>query len=41
MSIAVEKKRILTANNLSTRILCGIAHKRKLNVLSVSSGGCA
>jgi hypothetical protein len=39
MSAAVEKKRILTANNLSGRILTAFAVKSGL--LFAPSGGCA
>jgi hypothetical protein len=42
MSIAVEFERfILTANRLHRDILCGIAHRSKLNPSSTLSGGCA
>jgi len=39
MSVAVEKKRILTADNLSEHILTAFAVKSK--PLCVPSGGCA
>jgi hypothetical protein len=39
MSAAVEKKRILTADNLSRHTLLPFGNKDKLNLFSISSGG--
>jgi len=42
LSIAVEFERsLLTANQLRKDILCGIAHRGKLNPLPIPSGGYA
>jgi hypothetical protein len=40
MSVAVEKKRILTADNLSEHILSGVPDRRKLfcGVVALSGG---